>query len=112
MLGLAGGLHWTPKLGLDLEGGLSVVYAPTKNVDTATLQNVTNIIDQRINALGVSQPNVTTQGPNIVVQLPGVKDPAKLLAIIGETAQLYIRPVLCYAPPYTPPKKGTKAPTA
>jgi preprotein translocase subunit SecD len=111
MLGLALGLHWSPKLGLDLEGGLSVVYAPNKKVDTATLQNVTNIIQQRINALGVSQPNVTTQGPNIVVQLPGVKDPAKILPIIGETAQLFIRPVLCYAPPYSPPKKGVAPPS-
>jgi preprotein translocase subunit SecD len=111
MLGLAFGLHWSPKLGLDLEGGLSVVYQPNKKVNNATLQNVTNIIQQRINALGVSQPNVTTQGDNVVVQLPGVKDPAKILPIIGETAQLFIRPVLCYAPAYVAPKKKSAAPT-
>ena len=110
MLGLALGLGWSPKLGLDLEGGLSVVYAPNKHVQQATLDNVTSIIEQRINALGVSQPNVTTQGPNIVVQLPGVKDPSKVLAIIGETAQLYIRPVLCIAPPYVAPKDKSTIP--
>ncbi len=111
MCALAVGLSWSPHLGLDLEGGLSVVYKPTKQVDTATLQNVTNIISERINALGVSQPNVTTQGPDVVVQLPGVKDPQKILPIIGQTAQLYVRPVLCLAPAYSAPAKKSAIPT-
>ena len=111
MLGLAAGLHWSPKLGLDLEGGLSVVYKPNKTVDTATLDNVTNIIQERINALGVSQPNVTTQGKDIVVQLPGVKDAARILPIIGQTAELYVRPVLSAVPPYTAPKAPLQPPT-
>jgi preprotein translocase subunit SecD len=111
MLGLALGLNWSPKLGLDLQGGLSVVFQPQKKVDTATLQNVTSIIEQRVNALGVSQPNVTTQGSNVVVQLPGVKDASRVLKIIGATAQLYFRPVLCIAPPYVAPKVASQIPT-
>jgi len=102
MLGLALGLGWSPHLGLDLEGGLSVVYQPVRKVDTATLQNVANIMSQRVNALGVSQPNITTQGADVVVQLPGVKNASEILKTIGTTAELYFRPVLCNAAPYQP----------
>lgn len=113
MLGLALGLGWSPKLGLDLQGGLSVVYQPNKKVSAATLQNVANIMTNRVNALGVSQPNITTQGSNVVVQLPGVKDASTILKILGSTAQLFFRPVLCNAGPYVKPPAGTKgAPTA
>ena len=112
MLGLAFGLGWAPKLGLDLQGGLSVVYQPDKKVSATTLQNVANIMTDRVNALGVSQPNITTQGNDVVVQLPGVKDPSRILKILGSTAQLYFRPVLCNAGPYVKPPKGTaNAPT-
>jgi preprotein translocase subunit SecD len=102
MLGLALGLGWSPHLGLDLEGGLSVVYKPVHKVDQSTLQNVANIMSLRVGGLGVSQPNITTQGGNVVVQLPGVKDANTILKTISTTAQLYFRPVLCNAGPYTP----------
>jgi preprotein translocase subunit SecD len=107
MLGLAVGCRWSPHLGLDLEGGLSVVYTPTQKVSSATLQNAANIMNARANALGVTQPNITTQGNEIVVQMPGVKDPKRILAIIGTTAQLFFRPVLCGAPAYSAPKTST-----
>ncbi|MGH9300623.1 MAG: protein translocase subunit SecD, partial [Acidimicrobiales bacterium] len=48
----------------------------------------------------------------IVVQLPGVKDRAKALAIIGQTAQLQFRPVLCAAPAFIAPAPGAKTPPA
>ncbi|MFZ0059651.1 MAG: protein translocase subunit SecD [Acidimicrobiales bacterium] len=101
MLALAVGLSWSPHLGLDLEGGLSVVYTPNQKVSAATLQNAANIMIERADALGVTQPNITTQGNEIIVQMPGVKNPKRILSIIGTTAQLYFRPVLCGAPAYT-----------
>jgi preprotein translocase subunit SecD len=105
---------WRPLLGLDLRGGFSVVYcpaargsntkcAPTNQVKTATLDQVVSILQNRANGLGVAQPNIGVQGGDVVAQLPGVKNPAKAEAILGETAQLYFRPVLCYAPPYQKP---------
>jgi len=109
MLGLAVGLNWSPHLGLDLEGGLSVVFTPTQRVPMATLQNAANIMNQRANGLGVSQPNIITQGNEIVVQMPGVKDPQRILKVLGTTAQLYFRPVLCGAPAYTKAKTTTPA---
>lgn len=104
MLGLALGLGWSPKLGLDLQGGLSVVYKPVpqagQKLTPSTLQTVADIMTARIGAFGVSQPNITVQGGDIVVQLPGVKDANTILNEIGNTAQLYFRPVLCGVAPY------------
>src|SRR6202012_3883586 len=99
--------------GLDLRGGLSVVYQPvsTTPVSDQTLQTVVNIMTERVDALGVAQPNISTQGGNVVVQIPGVSDPNTVLKTLGTTAQLYFRPVLCGAPAYTPPLKNSKATT-
>jgi len=110
MLALAVGLGWSPHLGLDLEGGLSVVYQPAHKVSKATLQNVANIMVARADGLGLSQPNITTQGNQVVVQLPGIKDPKKVLGILGTTAQLFFRPVIAGAPPYSPAKGKANAP--
>ena len=111
MLALAVGLSWSPHLGLDLEGGLSVVFTPNQKVSTTTLQNAANIMSLRANALGVTQPNIITQGDEIVVQMPGVKDPQKILKVLGTTAQLYFRPVLCGAPAYSPSTGTAKTTT-
>ncbi len=59
------------------------------------------ILTNRVNGLGVSGATVNTQGDEIVVQVPDVKDPNQVLKTIGQTAQLLFRPVLCYAPLYT-----------
>lgn len=99
----------SPQLGLDLQGGLSVVLQPEHTVSQSSLDQTINIIRNRVDALGVAEPQIGQQGQNIVVQLPGVKHPQQALALIGQTAQLEFRPVLCVAPPYSPPKG--KAPT-
>ena len=103
-------LNYQPVLGLDLQGGLSVVYAPAHKVSQATLEETISIIRNRVDGLGVSEPNISQQGNDIVVQLPGVKNTAQALKVIGQTAQLRFRPVLCTAPPYTPLPKTLKIP--
>jgi preprotein translocase subunit SecD len=89
---------WSPRLGLDLAGGLSVVYKPAHQVSQADLNETVTILNDRVNALGVSGSEVSTQGGDIVVSIPGVQNGRAVLAAIGQTAQLYFRPVLCYAP--------------
>ncbi|HET9771524.1 MAG TPA: protein translocase subunit SecD, partial [Acidimicrobiia bacterium] len=86
----------TPELGLDLQGGISVVLAPKAGSGTAsdTLGQAVNIIRNRIDSLGVAEPEVSRQGNNIIVDLPGVKDRDKALNIVGQTAELRFRPVL------------------
>ncbi len=103
---------WSPRLGLDLAGGLAVVYQTQRTVPKAELAETVNILNNRVNGLGVSGAQVSTTGNNeISVSIPGVKNAAQVLQTIGQTARLYFRPVLCYAPPYTPAKtsKGAKA---
>lgn len=84
-----------PLLGLDLQGGVSVVYEPVTPVDDdEQLDQAVDIIRNRIDGLGVAEPEITRQGGNILVQLPGVDDKDRALELIGQTAELRFRPVL------------------
>jgi preprotein translocase subunit SecD len=107
---LAGTLaaRWSPRLGLDLAGGFSVVYKPSHKTTQSNLNEAVTILTNRVNGLGVSGAEVNTQGDEIVVQVPNVKDPNQILATIGQTAQLFFRPALCYAPPYAEATETTK----
>ncbi len=100
------GRGYHPVLGLDLQGGASVVYKPTRAVSQATLNQTISIIRNRVDALGVAEPSIGQQGSDIVVDLPGIKDPRKALSVIGQTAILQFRPVLCIAPLYQKPPKS------
>jgi preprotein translocase subunit SecD len=93
---------WSPRLGLDLAGGFSVVYKPAHHVSQTDLNEAVNILTNRVNAIGVSGATVNTQGDQIVVSVPDVTNPNEVLRQIGQTAQLLFRPALCYAPPYSP----------
>ena len=84
-----------PTLGLDLRGGLEVVLkaVPPKGhvLTAADLDRSVSIMQNRINGLGVSEPEIRKQGSDqIVIQLAGVHDPAKAAALIGKTAQLML----------------------
>jgi preprotein translocase subunit SecD len=85
----------TPRLGLDLEGGVSVILtARGENVEADVLQETADIIRNRIDALGVAEPEVSTAGAeNILIQLPGLEDEEQALELIGTTAQLTFRQV-------------------
>lgn len=82
-----------PRLGLDLKGGISIVYeAKGKKVDPDVLEKTVEKIRDRIDKLGVAEPEITKQGAkNIVVQLPGIHDPERAKSLIGQTAQLQFR---------------------
>jgi preprotein translocase subunit SecD len=82
-----------PKLGLDLQGGLTVVLTavsrPGAPVTEEAMRQALFIINQRVNKLGVAEPEIERQGPrNILIQLPGIRDPEEALQIIGQTALL------------------------
>jgi preprotein translocase subunit SecD len=84
----------SPELGLDLQGGVSVVLAPTGEASGEQLDQALNIIRDRVDALGVAEPEITRQGDAIIVQLPGAKNRDRALALVGQTAELRFRPVL------------------
>ena len=91
--------QWTPKLGLDLEGGTEmtlepVLADPTQQVNQGQLEKARDIISQRVDSYGVAEAEVTTQGGrNIVVSIPGTPDAATLDAI-RKPSQLRFRAVL------------------
>ena len=89
---LAAGNH--PSLGLDLQGGASVTMTPVGEVDPAALTVAVDIIRQRVDSLGVAEPEIIRQGNTIVVNLPGVKDQQQALDTIGRTGAVEMRPVL------------------
>jgi preprotein translocase subunit SecD len=106
------GAGWHPKLGLDLAGGSEVIYQPAKKISNGDMTTTVNIIRDRIDGAGVSGAQVQSQGDQVVVQLPNVNNPQHIIDLIGNTAQMLFRPVLCLAPAYTPPAKGAAAPSS
>lgn len=97
-LGAAFATNTPPQLGLDLQGGVSVVLQPTKAASDEALQETIEIIRSRVDALGVAEPDIARQGDSVVVQLPGVKDQQRALDLVGDTAELRFRPVLASIP--------------
>jgi preprotein translocase subunit SecD len=96
---------WTPKLALDLEGGTQIVLSPKlesgQSVSEEQLAQAVAIIRQRIDASGVSEAEINTQGNNnIVVSLPGQPDDATLERI-KSSAKLDFRAVLVAGAPTT-----------
>ncbi|MEU8224951.1 protein translocase subunit SecD [Kribbella sp. NPDC048915] len=88
-----------PQLGLDLRGGTQIVLeakdSPTVKANRENTDKATQVLHRRIDALGVSEPNVTRQGEDrIIVELPGVQDPREAAKVIGKTAQLTFHEVL------------------
>ena len=86
-------LHQKPTLGLDLQGGLEVTLQAVPPADRELtkedLDRSVEIMRNRVDKLGVTEPEIRTQGSDqIVIQLPGVKDPEAAAEIIGTTAQL------------------------
>src|SRR6478609_4428550 len=83
------------KLGLDLQGGLELVYqgqptGTTTEVSGEDIEDSISIIEKRINKLGVSEPEVARLGTDkITVSLPGITDANRAAEQVGTTAQLY-----------------------
>jgi len=103
----------SPLLGLDLRGGVQVVLQPEGNVHSGEIQQAVNIIERRVNGLGVSNSNVARQGNDVTIDLPGIKDPQAALKVLGQTAELLFRPAYCNILPAAPTSgaKGSTTPT-
>ncbi|GAC1490364.1 MAG: protein translocase subunit SecDF [Solirubrobacteraceae bacterium] len=82
------------RLGLDLKGGVELIYegkpSPQSGVTSDSLNRAIDIIRQRVDQLGVAEPEIQRSGGNqIDVSLPAVKDAANAQARVGQVAQLY-----------------------
>ena len=102
-----------PVLGLDLQGGISAALQPDPEGDQPddmdrALDLAVDLIRQRVNGLGVAEPDVARQGDDtILVQLPGITDAERAKSIIGQTAQLTFHPVINLVIPGTPEYAAT-----
>lgn len=100
---LWGGASFIPKLALDLEGGTQIILeaqvSDSSDVSQEQLDQAVSIIRQRVNASGVTEAEVTTEGGrNIVVAIPGVAD-QETRDRVTSTAKLSFRPVLVAGEP-------------
>lgn len=102
----------TPRLGLDLQGGTSVVLTAPEGTDPGLLEVSVDIMTQRIEGIGqVQEPDIAISGDDtVVVQLPGVEDEQRAIEAVGQTGQLSFRPVMASFPGTTGPLAGTGTP--
>ena len=109
IVALTGGMfasgHTTPRLGIDLAGGTSITLTAKNEPGQPNAINKTNmdtavdIIEPRVNGLGVSEAEVQTQGDrNIIVNIPKGTNSEQAREQVGTTAKLYFRPVLAARP--------------
>jgi preprotein translocase subunit SecD len=106
----------TPKLGIDLQGGTRVTLTARTPDGSAPsrdqLDKAKQIIEQRVNGLGVSGSEVIIDGDNLVITVPG--DDGKQARTLGQTALLYVRPVATAQPatlqPNAPPAPEGQTP--
>jgi preprotein translocase subunit SecD len=110
-----GGASWTPKLALDLEGGTQIILEPQlESGQTATqeqLDQAVSIIRQRVDASGVAEPEINTEGSNVVVRIPGELDD-QTRARIESSAKLELRAVLLTDAASTSSISPTETPAA
>ncbi len=105
-------LGWTPRLGLDLQGGTSVVLTAPEGTDPEVLEVATDIMTRRIEDFGaVQEPEIAISGDDtVVVQLPGVEDEQRAIEAVGQTGLLSFRPVLERTVGSVGPLTGTNTP--
>ena len=95
-LALALSNDMAPKLGLDLQGGTSVILRAPEGTDSDVLDKAVEVMRRRIEAIGgVQEPEIQVSGDrNVLIQLPGVTNQEQALSVIGRTGQLSFRSVL------------------
>ncbi|MFI0513653.1 protein translocase subunit SecD [Streptomyces sp. WSLK1-5] len=103
IVALTGGMflsgHTTPRLGIDLAGGTSITLEAKADqgsaINKANMNTAVDIMNRRVNGLGVSEAEVQTQGDrNIIVNIPKGTNSKEARDQVGTTAKLYFRPVL------------------
>ncbi|MET9791176.1 protein translocase subunit SecD [Streptomyces canus] len=103
IVALTGGMflsgHTTPRLGIDLAGGTSITLEAKADqgsaINKANMDTAVEIMNRRVNGLGVSEAEVQTQGDrNIIVNIPKGTNSKEARDQVGTTAKLYFRPVL------------------
>ena len=107
-----------PALGLDLQGGISITQRPKGQEGTDwnsdSLDLAVERIRERVDSLGVAEPEILRQGDTIVVNLPGVKNQQQAEDLVKVTGKVYLRPVVaaCQVLPDPNAPTDTSVPTS
>ncbi|MGW0878648.1 protein translocase subunit SecD [Streptomyces sp. NPDC002671] len=119
IVALTGGMfasgNTTPRLGIDLAGGTSITLKAKADqgsaINKANMDTAVDIMNRRVNGLGVSEAEVQTQGnDHIIVNIPKGTNSKQAQEQVGTTAKLYFRPVLANGP--SGPAAKTPSPSA
>lgn len=109
---LTGDKEAEPKLGIDLQGGTRVTLTARtpdgSQPSRESLLQAQEIISSRVDGLGVSGSEVIIDGDNLVITVPG--DDGSEARSLGQTARLYIRPVIHAMPAQAPGDPAAQAP--
>jgi preprotein translocase subunit SecD len=103
-----------PELGLDLQGGLSITQQPVGDFSQESLDLAVERIRERVDGLGISEPEILRQGDAIVVNLPGVDNVQEARELVQVTGKVSLRPALspCTTSAPEPPPDSTTTSTA
>jgi preprotein translocase subunit SecD len=93
-----------PVLGLDLQGGISVVLSAEESATAEDLDGIRDLIRDELEGRGIAEPDVRVEGENVIVDLPGVRDQRDALEAVDVTGIVQLRPLMS---PCTPPVEET-----
>lgn len=107
-----------PVLGLDLQGGVSVVLTTEEGATADDLTVIRDLIRDELEGRGIAEPDVRVEGRNVIVDLAGVRDQREALEAVDVSGIVQLRPLLQQClPPFdettaTTEPTGTSPPTA
>jgi preprotein translocase subunit SecD len=89
-----------PVLGLDLQGGISVVLSAEEGATAEDLDGIRDLIRDELEERGIAEPDVRIEGENVIVDLPGVRDQREALEAVDVAGIVQLRPLMqqCTAP--------------
>ena len=102
-----------PVLGLDLQGGISVVLSAEDDATADDLDSIRDLIREELEDRGIAEPDVRVEGENVIVDLPGVRDQREALDAVDVAGIVQLRPLMspCVAPVEEPVPTTEATPT-
>ena len=83
-----------PVLGLDLQGGISVVLSAEEGATAEDLDGIRDLIRDELEGRGIAEPDVRIEGENVIVDLPGVRDQRDALDAVDVAGIVQLRPLM------------------
>ncbi len=101
-----------PVLGLDLQGGISVVLSADEGATAEDLDGIRDLIRDELEGRGIAEPDVRIEGENVIVDLPGVRDQREALEAVDVAGIVQLRPLMQQCTPPVAESVSTSEPAA